>query len=35
MPSMYKGMCWLKCDLQMQTPADARHWGGDRLEGIC
>jgi ABC-type lipoprotein export system ATPase subunit len=25
-------MSWLKCDLQMQTPADARHWAGDRLE---
>ncbi|NLZ64542.1 MAG: hypothetical protein GX902_12110, partial [Lentisphaerae bacterium] len=22
----------MKCDLQMQTPADARHWAGDRLE---
>lgn len=32
MTSCYKGMCWLKCDLQMQTPADARHWAGDRLE---
>jgi len=32
MTSWYKGMCWLKCDLQMQTPADARHWAGDRLE---
>ncbi|MDN7965859.1 AAA family ATPase [Burkholderia multivorans] len=30
--SSYKGMRWLKCDLQMQTPADARHWAGDRLE---
>lgn len=29
---MYKGMRWLKCDLQMQTPADALHWVGDRLE---
>lgn len=29
--NMYKGMRWLKCDLQMQTPADARHWAGDRL----
>lgn len=28
----YKGMRWLKCDLQMQTPADARHWAGERLE---
>ena len=27
----YKGMHWLKCDLQMQTPVDARHWTGDRL----
>lgn len=27
----YKGMRWLKCDLQMQTPADVRHWTGDRL----
>ena len=32
MTSSYKGMRWLKCDLQMQTPADARHWAGDRLE---
>jgi len=32
MTSCYKGMRWLKCDLQMQTPADARHWAGDRLE---
>lgn len=24
-------MRWLKCDLQMQTPADAQHWQGDRL----
>lgn len=32
MPNPYKGMRWLKCDLQMQTPADARHWAGDRLE---
>jgi len=24
-------MGWLKCDLQMQTPADSRHWAGDRL----
>lgn len=28
----YKGMRWLKCDLQIQTPADARHWIGDRLK---
>lgn len=32
MTSFYKGMRWLKCDLQMQTPADSRHWVGDRLE---
>jgi ABC-type lipoprotein export system ATPase subunit len=32
MPNPYKGMRWLKCDLQMQTPADARHWLGDRFE---
>lgn len=32
MSAQYKGMRWLKCDLQMQTPADARHWQGDRLE---
>ncbi|WP_278593678.1 TrlF family AAA-like ATPase [Bilophila wadsworthia] len=32
MTSCYKGMRWLKCDLHMQTPADARHWAGDRLE---
>jgi len=22
----YKGMRWLKCDLQVQTPEDGRHW---------
>lgn len=27
----YKGMRWLKCDLQMQTPADVLHWAGERL----
>jgi len=27
----YKGMRWLKCDLQMQTPADAQHWLGEKL----
>lgn len=32
MSNLYKGMRWLKCDLQMQTPADVRHWAGDRLE---
>ena len=31
MTCYYKGMRWLKCDLQMQTPADARHWIGDCL----
>lgn len=29
--SCYKGMRWLKCDLQMQTPADSRHWTGERM----
>jgi len=29
--SDYQGMRWLKCDLQMQTPADSQHWLGDRL----
>lgn len=24
-------MLWLKCDLQMQTPADVRHWAGERM----
>lgn len=32
MASEYKGMRWLKCDLQMQTPADKDHWNGERLE---
>lgn len=27
----YKGMRWLKCDLQMQTPADTQHWQAERL----
>lgn len=31
MPSSYSGMRWLKCDLQMQTPADDQHWVGERL----
>lgn len=31
MSSQYKGMRWLKCDLQMQTPADALHWLGDKM----
>jgi len=29
--NQYKGMRWLKCDLHMHTPADSRHWQGDRL----
>jgi len=29
--SCYKGMRWLKCDLQMQTSADVRHWNGERM----
>lgn len=32
MGAEYKGMRWLKCDLQMQTPADGRHWQGERIE---
>lgn len=31
MEANYKGMRWLKCDLQMQTPADAQHWEGAGL----
>lgn len=31
MSDSYKGMRWLKCDLQMQTPADAQHWTGSSL----
>ena len=31
MSGQYKGMRWLKCDLQMQTPADVHHWIGDRM----
>ncbi|MET0106908.1 MAG: AAA family ATPase, partial [Sedimenticola sp.] len=27
----YKGMRWLKCDLQMQTPADGGHWQGEPI----
>lgn len=27
----YQGMKWLKCDLQVQTPADAKHWKGEKL----
>lgn len=26
MTSQYKGMRWLKCDLQVQTPEDEKHW---------
>lgn len=26
MMTPYKGMRWLKCDLQVQTPEDSRHW---------
>lgn len=29
--SKYQGMRWFKCDLQMQTPADAPHWRGAAL----
>lgn len=31
MSTSYKGMRWLKCDLQMQTPADTTHWRGPKL----
>ena len=31
MSDQYKGMRWLKCDLQMQTPADSLHWLGDQM----
>lgn len=27
----YDGMRWFKCDLQMQTPADAQNWRGPRM----
>lgn len=27
----YEGMRWFKCDLQMQTPADALHWRGQAM----
>lgn len=26
MNTQYKGMRWLKCDLQVQTPEDSKHW---------
>lgn len=32
MCSYYKGMRWLKCDLHMHTPADAKHWRGNHIE---
>lgn len=28
----YQGMRWYKCDLQMQTPADAQHWRGEQID---
>jgi len=28
----YKGMRWLKCDLQVQTPEDAKHWQDQDLK---
>lgn len=31
--SNYRGMRWFKCDLQMQTPGDAQHWQGRKLDG--
>lgn len=30
--SNYHGMRWMKCDLQMQTPADAQHWQGEQFD---
>lgn len=27
----YQGMRWLKCDLQIQTPEDSRHWNDEEL----
>ncbi len=27
----YQGMRWLKCDLQIQTPEDNRHWNDEEL----
>lgn len=29
--SQYRGMKWFKCDLQMQTPADASNWRGQPM----
>ena len=31
--SSYQGMRWLKCDLQMHTPADPQNWQGGRIAG--
>jgi len=31
MTVQYKGLRWLKCDLHMHTPADARHWTGEGI----
>src|SRR5690625_2707954 len=31
MNSSYQGMKWFKCDLQVQTPEDNRHWADDDL----
>jgi len=31
MTIQYKGMRWLKCDLHMHTPADARNWTGEMM----
>lgn len=31
MNNNYQGMRWLKCDLQVQTPADSVHWQGDKI----
>ena len=31
--SDFEGMRWFKCDLQMQTPADAANWRGVAMEG--
>lgn len=31
MDKNYQGMRWLKCDLQMQTPADKKHWQGEPI----
>lgn len=27
----YQGMRWFKCDLQIQTPEDSRHWNDEQL----